>query len=413
MSDSIPETIPALRLFEGFGVELEYMIVDRRDFRVRPIADQILLDGQGKVASELEQGALSWSNELVLHVVELKTNGPVPELAGLHRAFHEDILRINERLNPLGARLMPAAAHPFMDPDRETRLWPHDSSDIYKAFDAIFNCRGHGWANLQSVHLNLPFHGDEEFARLHGAIRLVLPIIPAIAASSPYLDGRETGYLDSRLEMYRKNCSRIFSVTGHVVPEYVKDMDEYRNKILQRIYDDLSPFDPDGILRNEWVNARGAIARFDRNTIEIRVVDVQECPKSDLALLVALSHAAKHFTLDGDALNRGEGLAEDRLASIMLDTIRDGENAVVSDKAYLSCLGFSERKLQAAEVWHGLLETMREVPDSCRQVLQVILERGTLASRMKQITGECNKENLLKTCGALCECLEKNQLLIP
>ncbi len=413
MSDAMPELSPALRLFEGFGVELEYMIVNREDFRVLPIADQILLDGEGNVSGDLEQGALAWSNELVLHVVELKTNGPVPALDGLDKVFHGDVLRINGLLESMGARLMPAAAHPFMDPDRETRLWPHDSSEIYKAFDRIFNCRGHGWANLQSVHLNLPFDGDDEFVRLHGAIRLVLPVIPAIAASSPYLDGRETGYLDSRLEMYRKNCSRIFSVTGHVVPESVKGVGEYRSKILQKIYDDLFAFDPGGILRDEWVNARGAIARFDRNTIEIRVIDVQECPKSDLALIVAISQAVRRLTLDSGALNHGEGLAEDRLASIMLDTIRDGENAIVSDSAYLSCLGFSERKLRADEVWHGLLETMPEVPDSCRQVLKAILERGTLASRMKQITGECNKQNLLKTCGALCECLEKNQLLLP
>ncbi|MBN2319915.1 MAG: glutamate--cysteine ligase [Acidobacteria bacterium] len=413
MSDSIPEATPVLRLFEGFGVELEYMIVDRRDFRVLPIADQILLDGEGKVCNELEQGALAWSNELVLHVVELKTNGPVPELAGLDQAFHEDVCRINERLNPLNARLMPAAAHPLMDPDRETRLWPHDNSDVYRTFDGIFNCRGHGWANLQSVHLNLPFNGDDEFTRLHGAIRLVLPLVPAVAASSPYLDGRETGHLDSRLEMYRKNCSRIFSVTGHVVPESVKGMEEYQTKILQKIYDDLSPFDPDGILRYEWVNARGAIARFDRNTIEIRVVDVQECPKSDLALLAALSCTLEHFTAAVDALMAGENLSEERLASILLDTIRDGENAVISDKSYLSCLGFSESRLKAAEIWHGLLETLHKIPDSSRQVLEIILNRGTLANRMKQVTGECNKESLTKTCGALCECLEKNCLLIP
>ena len=50
---------------------------------------------------------------------------------------------------------------------------------MYEAYDRIFDCRGHGWANLQAVHLNLPFSGDEEFGRLHAAIRLVLPIMPA------------------------------------------------------------------------------------------------------------------------------------------------------------------------------------------------------------------------------------------
>jgi len=354
MNNATDDAMPALHLFEGFGVELEYMIVDQGDFRVRPIADRVLIDRNGHVVEELEQGALSWSNELVLHVIELKTNGPVTGLAGLDSVFHHDILAVNERLNPLGARLMPSAAHPLMDPHSETRLWPYDYSPVYKSFDRIFDCRGHGWANLQSVHLNLSFKGEEEFVRLHSAIRLLLPLIPAVAAASPFLDGRDAGYLDSRLEMYRKNCSRIFSVTGHVVPEPVASIEAYRKEILDRIYTDIAPFDPDGILQYEWVNARGAIARFDRSAIEIRVVDVQECPTADLALLACLFHPVKRFACDPGILRSGDRLASDRLSAVLLDTIRHGENAIISDCQYLSCLGFSEKRLRAGEVWRGI-----------------------------------------------------------
>ena len=80
---------------------------------------------------------------------------------------------------PVIARLLPTAMHPWMDPDRDLRLWPHEASAVYEAFNRIFSCRGHGWANLQSAHINLPFANDEEFGRLHAAIRAVLPIIPA------------------------------------------------------------------------------------------------------------------------------------------------------------------------------------------------------------------------------------------
>ncbi len=34
----------------------------------------------------------------------------------------------------------------------------------------------------------------------------------------------------------------------------------------------------------EWVNSRGVIFRFDRKAVEIRVMDEQECIKSDVAL---------------------------------------------------------------------------------------------------------------------------------
>ena len=119
----------SLHLFEGFGVELEYMIVDRETLAVRPIADRLLaaVSASGEPDAEVELGPISWSNELAPHVIELKTTAPAPSLAGLAERFQEHVRRIDALLGPLGARLMPTAMHPLMDPDRETVLWPHGS----------------------------------------------------------------------------------------------------------------------------------------------------------------------------------------------------------------------------------------------------------------------------------------------
>jgi hypothetical protein len=176
---------------------------------------------------------------------------------------------MNAALAALGARLLPTGMHPWMDPRTETKLWPHEDGEIYRAFDRIFDCGDHGWGNIQAAQLNLPFSGDDEFGRLHAAIRLVLPIIPALAASSPIVEGRVSRWLDTRMEAYRRNSARIPSVTGLVVPERVFDRRGYE-ALLKRIWDDLAPHDPEGILRHPWVNARGCIARFDRGTIERR-----------------------------------------------------------------------------------------------------------------------------------------------
>ena len=209
----VPPTAPRpYGLFEALGVELEYMIVDSGSLDVAAVADELLRAVAGSYVGEIDMGAVSWSNELVAHVVELKTSQPAAALAGLADSFAEHVRRINGLLGPFGARLMPGGMHPWMDPEREMRLWPHDSSEIYRAFDRIFGCRGHGWANLQSMHLNLPFDGDEEFGRLHAAIRMVLPILPALAASSPVVEGRLTGLMDTRLEVYRTNSRRVPSV---------------------------------------------------------------------------------------------------------------------------------------------------------------------------------------------------------
>ena len=174
-----------LPAFAAYGIELEYAIVEQDTLDVRPIADRLLATMAGQPASSAQFGPLGWSNELVRHVVELKNTEPLPQLAALAGAFEAEIRRANGVLEPEGAQLMPSGMHPWMDPRIETHLWTYDAADVYAAFDRIFDCRRHGWANLQSMHINLPFAGDRELARLHAAVRAVLPLVPALAASSP------------------------------------------------------------------------------------------------------------------------------------------------------------------------------------------------------------------------------------
>jgi glutamate---cysteine ligase / carboxylate-amine ligase len=176
--------VSTLSLFEAVGVELEYMIVDSKRLNVRTIADRLLVDRDGDPVPDLEFGPIAWSNELVNHVVEFKTNGPAKTLDGLDEAFQQNVTAANKRLATFGARLMPTAMHPWMDPNREKQLWLGESAEIYKTFDTIFDCSGHGWANLQSTHINLPFSGDDEFGRLHAAIRILLPLLPGFVPHS-------------------------------------------------------------------------------------------------------------------------------------------------------------------------------------------------------------------------------------
>ncbi len=145
-----------IHLFQGFGIELEYMLVDRDTLAVKPVTDELLKHELGDYGSEFENGMVTWSNELVLHVIELKSTRPESNFSALESAFADNIHRINTLLAARNTMLLPTAAHPFMDPLTETKLWPHDSNDVYEVYNKIFDCRGHGWSNLQSSHLNLP-----------------------------------------------------------------------------------------------------------------------------------------------------------------------------------------------------------------------------------------------------------------
>jgi gamma-glutamyl:cysteine ligase YbdK (ATP-grasp superfamily) len=404
-----------LGLFAAFGVELEYMIVDRATFDVLPMADRVLHAVAGDWSGEADTGELGWSNELCLHVLELKTNGPAERLLGLPQLFARDIRRIDDILAEHGGRLMPGAMHPWMDPWREMRLWPHDSSPVYAAFDRIFDCRGHGWANLQSAHLNLPFAGAAEFGRLHAAIRLLLPLLPALAASSPVRDGAVTGLLDTRLEVYKDNCSRVPSLTGRVIPEPVFTPEDYESDILQRLYADIAPHDPEGVLRYEWLNARGAIARFDRDAIEIRVLDVQECPQADLAIHAAIVHVLRQLVAERPcSLAEQMAFGVEPLAALLTDVVRDADRARVADVAYLRALGWNGGPCRAGELWQHLLDRFLADPAHAewQPPLRTILEQGPLARRILDgLPHGADRRDLARLYGELCDCLRHGRML--
>lgn len=409
-----------LHLFDAYGVELEYMIVDAATMDARPIADRLLVDEAGEVRSEVEHGALSWSNELVSHVLELKTTDPAPSLEGLDDRFATAVADANARLEPLGCTLLGTGAHPLFDPETETVLWPGEYTEVYRTYDRIFGVRGHGWSNLQSVHLNLPFHGDHEFGRLHAAVRLVLPIIPALAASTPLLDGRPTGLMDSRLDVYRHNQDRIPEMAGSVVPEAVFTEADYETRIFAPIMAALAPHDPDRVLQKYFANSRGAIARFDRGSIEIRLVDLQECPTADLAivaLLVAVIRGLVEERWSAAAAQRAWD--ERRLARILDACIVDAERAVVPDPEYGALFGVAAAgrpggtpPLTAGSLWAQLYrEVMDDVPPGLRPALEHILAHGTLARRISAALGDADPDPaaIRRVYARLGECLRANR----
>jgi gamma-glutamyl:cysteine ligase YbdK (ATP-grasp superfamily) len=402
-----------LHLFDGFGVEMEYMIVSKNGLNVLPIADKLFKEVTGEFVADVYRGPIAWSNELVSHVIEIKTNGPAATLNGLDKPFHENIQEINRLLAPFDAMLLPGGAHPWMDPFRETVIWPHENNDIYELYNRIFDCRGHGWSNLQSTHINLPFQGDEEFARLHAAIRVLLPIIPALTASSPILDGKLSGFVDTRLETYRHNQEKVPSIAGKVVPEQLFTQAEYDKQIFQRIRGDINSYDTDGILDQYFLNSRGAIARFDRGAIEIRIIDIQECPAADIAVLqviVALLKELVNETLC--SFEEQKSWHEGDLAAIFLGVVKEGGNFTITNRQYLKLFGMEQKAATAARCWEHLVNMSDK--DQSNAIVRTIIAQGNLSERMiKHLGGSFGHEDLLGLYEELAGCLENNTMFLP
>lgn len=401
-------------LFSRFGVEIEYMVVDRERLDVSPTTDEILFHFGNGPTSEVEFDQATWSNELVRHVLEFKINQPAVQLESCVDIFQEQVRKANLWLAGEGRLLLPTGMHPWMNPKRETHLWPFEGSEIYQAFDRVFGCQGHGWSNLQSVHLNLPYSSEEEFVHLHAAIRLLLPLIPALSASTPFQEGQHLGFMDQRLESYRTNARRFDCVSGQVIPEPFDSYQAYREGVFDPIENCLKPLDPDGIFEAEWVNARGAIARLSRGSIEIRIIDTQECPLADLAILFLVVEALKVLL----ARHSGSPTAmlsypQECLVDLFKQSSRDADRTILKDPVYLDLVGIdANESCMAVDFWNQVYRTKVSASSIFFEPLGIILNQGTLARRMLDTVGSRpSHEELQLLYRSLGHCLHDGVLL--
>ncbi len=401
-------------LFEVAGIELEYMVVDRGTLRASPTVDQLFKEVAGHITGDVERGDVEWSNELTAHVLELKTAKPTADVPGFRAKFAAEVRAINRLLAKRGLMLLPTAAHPLFDPFRETVLWAHDHHEVYELYNRIFDCRGHGWSNLQSVHLNLPFANDEEFGKLHTAIRLLLPIIPALSASSPILDGKPTGFLDARMEAYLHHQERLPQLMGSLIPEAVLTEEEYYREIFAPIGQALAPFDTERVMDHHFANSRGAIARFDRGAIEIRVVDIQECPGADLAiaeLVIATLKALVQGRWVSQYLQRAWHHKD--LLKLFNKVIKRADKARIRNRDYLLMFGLDRPEASARELWaHLFAEVGDALSPDARTCINHIITNGCLAGRILARTGpKPDAARIIAVYKELAQCLQDDRQL--
>lgn len=341
--------------FEVIGIELEYPVVDG-ELRAQRLVEPLFRRLAGRPVSEVEHGGAAFSNELASHVFEIKTLKPERSLRTTERHLVQGlraVLRVLKR--DFGARLLPTGMHPFFDP-AEGELWPRAGRPIYETYARIFPVFNHGWMNVQSCHINLPFGTEQETVLLHNAIACLLPYLPALAASSPVYGGRVGPNVCNRLAFYKSNQKRVPRLTGEVVPEFMTSYSQYKRDILEPIYQELGRIHGGHRLQNEWVNSRGAILRFSRRAIEIRVLDSQECPRMDIAFAVFIRAALKLMVR---RMQQGRLPLPPRrmLLEDFNRVIREGSRAEVEASHLRPWLGLSRRPPTARQI---LLELLRQ-----------------------------------------------------
>ena len=154
------------KTLDVLGPEHEFSVVND-EMRALPIVDKIIKDFHGRVVNFVKQPSFTFGKELQMHVLEIKPNNPFKTPAVFEEKMQEAALIVQSFLQRrYRAHLLGTGMHPLIRLD-QTRIWPHRDKQIYKEYSKIFNLRRHGWLNIQSFHLNLPYSDQESGILLH------------------------------------------------------------------------------------------------------------------------------------------------------------------------------------------------------------------------------------------------------
>ena len=306
------------------GPEHEFSLVNK-ELKVLPISDKIIKNYCGKIINFVELPLFTFGKEMQLHVMEVKANSPFKSPVEFEETMQKAVSTLNQILKKHNASLLGTGMHPLMQL-KDTGIWPHYHKKIYNEYGKIFNLKQHGWLNIQSFHLNLPYQKEADGVQIHNQLVNLSAYLPAIAASSPIFEGKNGPDIDNRLQFYKINQKEIPNITDEVIPEYVTSLSQYKRDVIERYSQDLAKAGANKTLLNrEWINSREVIFRFDRCALEIRVMDEQECIKSDVALSCFI-----RATLRGLIALKTELLPRDLLVKNFNLIVKEGLNAQVS-----------------------------------------------------------------------------------
>lgn len=272
-------TIKNLKIYDIFtvvGIELEFVVVDKKDFTIKNIVRKVLKENQINLNEYIEL-----SNEMVNHVIELKLKTPINDLKKAEYYFQDAYLTINKILEKYNAVIIPLSMHPFMKPV-DSEIWKGEGRGVYNTYDKLFGFNTHSFSNMQSLQITLPFNTKEEMVKLHNSIRLVLPFLKTLSSSSPFIEGKNNGIESNRIYFFENSQSKLLNKLSSPITEYLNSELDYI-EYMENLYQICKSFNVKNI-KPQWFNSQGSMIKYNLNAIEIRVCDIQESMYMNMAL---------------------------------------------------------------------------------------------------------------------------------
>ena len=229
-----------------FGVELELMVLNTRDYNLaRGAADILPRLAKMKLPGEVKP-------EITESMIEVNSavNRRYDELLRELRTVRDAIVATAERLNLAVAG---GGSHPFHH-WHERRIYP---TERFRRVSALYGYLAKQFTVFgQHVHVGV-LHGDDAVYLTHRLARYI-PHFIALSASSPYFQGEETSFETSRL-----HAVSAFPLSGHMPP--VETWAEFNG-----YFDDMKGYGIVESMKDFYWDIR---PKPEYGTIEVRIFD--------------------------------------------------------------------------------------------------------------------------------------------
>jgi glutamate---cysteine ligase / carboxylate-amine ligase len=250
------------------AVEEEFALVDPDTLDLVSRFEEVQAAAQGTALQEHLVG------ELIASEVEVRT-GRQPTFPEVPAVMAERREQLRALAEPLGLLLGATGTHPWAD-WKEQRIidTPH-----YRRNDQLL--RYVVWRNNSfGLHVHVGIRGADRAIAVHDGLRSLLPDLLALSASSPFVEGVDSGLHSARTQIF----TRFFPRCG--VPDVYGDWDTYE-RYVRFLYETGSVTEHTQL----WWSVRPHLA-FP--TVEIRICDGQpELAEAQALAAFAVSLAAR------------------------------------------------------------------------------------------------------------------------
>jgi carboxylate-amine ligase len=179
------------------GLEEEFALLDPEQLGLSPRFEELR-----RAAASDPLLSDSIAGELISSEIEIRS-GRGDDLAGARAAQRDRRRRLFALAGEQGVALGATGTHPWSD-YREQQII--DTEHYRRVRDGLGYAAARN--NTFSLHVHVGIKGADRAVRVCDRLRPVLPVLLAISANSPFLDGRDAGMHSARTQIFTKSFPR-------------------------------------------------------------------------------------------------------------------------------------------------------------------------------------------------------------